>query len=134
MHAQPPSRSQFQLSYNPLTKVILSCLLAGPRRSRVTVDDHRLVVTMGAGGWLFHTTVPRSYITAAEPVRGPAWGWGAHGWRGRWLINGSSSGLVRLTINPDARGRCIGVPTRVRALTISLERPDEFVSAVNAAR
>jgi hypothetical protein len=34
--------------------------------------------------------------------------WGVHGWRGRWAVNGSSKGMVELTIDPPVRARVTG--------------------------
>ncbi len=42
------------------------------------------------------------------------WGWGAHGWRGEWLINGSSSGVVRVELDPPGRARLMGLPVQLR--------------------
>ena len=86
---------------------------------------------MGMGAWAFSGRVPRSSIIGAVRVSGPVLGWGAHGWRGRWLINGSSRGLVRVSIEPAGRGRCLFVPVKLRELTLSLEQPDEFLAAIN---
>lgn len=57
-------------------------------------------------------------------------GWGAHGWRGRWLVNGSSKGIVVLEIDPVARGRVLGFPVRVRDLALSLEDPEGLCEAL----
>jgi hypothetical protein len=38
--------------------------------------------------------------------------WGVHGWRGSWLVNGSSSGLVRFEIEPAVRALIMGIPVR----------------------
>ena len=104
--------------------------LCGPRRCRVALTADRLEVTMGMCAWAFSVTVPRSSITGAVRVSGPVLGWGAHGWRGRWLINGSSRGLVRVSVDPAGRGRCLIVPLKVKELTLSLEQPDGFVAAL----
>lgn len=106
-------------------------MLAGPRHSTIVVAEDSVVIRLGLAGWTFAATVPRSSITAANQVSGPVWGWGAHGWRGRWLVNGSGTGLVRLTIEPGARGRVLGFPVRVGELTLSLADPEGFVSAVS---
>lgn len=120
----------FDLSFNRLMKVVMTALLAGPRRCRVELTGDRLKVTMGLAGWAFSSSLRRSAIVRAERVRGPVWGWGAHGWRGRWLVNGSSRGLVRVTVEPHGRGRCLVVPVKIRQLTLSLDRPDEFLAAL----
>ena len=107
-------------------------MMAGPRRCRAVVNSDHLLVTMGAGGWAFSADVPRSSITTVTRVTGPFYGWGAHGWRGKWLINGSARGLVRISIRPPARARCLFVPVKLKQLTISLDSPDELVAALAA--
>ncbi len=53
---------------------------------------------------------------------------GAHGWRGRWLVNGAGDGLVVIDISPPARARVTGVPVRLRELTVSVEDPDALAA------
>lgn len=121
---------EFEFSYNAFIRLLMTPMLLGPRYSSVEMIDDRIVVRMGAGGWAFGATVPESSVTEVTRVKGPVLGWGVHGWRGLWLVNGSSKGLVRITIEPKARGRCLGFPLRIHELTISLADPDGFVSAV----
>ena len=123
-------KESFDLSFNPFMRIVMTPMLCGPRRCRVVLTADRLRVTMGMGAWAFSAAVPRSSITGAARVSGPVLGWGAHGWRGRWLINGSSRGLVQVTVDPPTRGRCLIVPLKVKELTLSLEHPDEFVAAL----
>ncbi|MEO8694612.1 MAG: hypothetical protein ABI658_13900 [Acidimicrobiales bacterium] len=122
---------RFTLSFNRLMRVLMVALFAGPRHCRVEIGPETLQVTMGAGGWAFAATVPRTSIADVGQVSGPVWGWGAHGWRGRWLVNGSSRGLVRLTIKPRGRAHCLGVPVRLQELTLSLDDPAGFVAALS---
>jgi hypothetical protein len=121
---------EFELRFNAFNRVVMTALLCGPRTCHVVLSGERLDVSMGIGGWVFSASVPRSSLGAAARVTGPVTGWGAHGWRGRWLINGSSSGLVRVSIDPPGRGRCTGFPVKLKALTLSLEQPDEFIAAL----
>ena len=123
---------QFRFSYNAFIRVLMTPMLLGPRYSTVRVDHDRVSVGMGFGGWAFVAQVPTASITEVTRVAGPVLGWGVHGWRGLWLVNGSSKGLVRMTIEPKARGRCLGFPLRIRQLTVSLADPDGFVKAVAA--
>jgi hypothetical protein len=79
--------------------------------------------------------LPRTAITSARPDDSRVYGWGAHtSFRGRWLVNTSSRGLVRLTIDPPARGHCTGVPVTVRDLRISLADPEAFLTELGAPR
>ena len=53
---------------------------------------------------------------------------GAHGFRGRWLVNGSSEGIVQLTIDPPARAYVMGVPITLRTLDISVTDPQALIA------
>ena len=81
-------------------------------------------------GWAFRVVIPRSALGHVRCGDGRVLGWGVHGWRGRWLVNGSSHGLVSITIDPPAASRVIGVHGRLHELTVSLIDPDGFVEAV----
>ena len=125
---------ELSLSFNPFMRVLMTPMLAGPRHCRVRLDADALVVRMGVGGWAFAARVPRASIVMSGRTSRRVWGWGAHGWWGRWLVNGSSRGLVRLTIEPAGRGRCLGFPVKLRELTMSLDDPDALVSALDLPR
>jgi hypothetical protein len=124
----------FSLSFNRFIAVLTTPLLAGPRHCSVQIERPSLTVRMGAGGWAFQAEVPLDSIVDATPASGPVMAWGAHGWRGRWLVNGSSQGLVRVRIEPRAPGRCLGFPLRIRELTLSLDDPTGFIAALRSVR
>ena len=84
-----------------------------PSRCYVDVDDTHVRVRMGM--W-FELDTERSVVRSAEPDHERVLGWGVHGWRDRWLVNGSSSGIVRLTLDPSARAWMGPVPLRVRGV------------------
>ena len=123
----------FAFSFNSFIRALMVPMLAGPKRSRVVLSTDQLAVTMGSGGWMFSCAVPRSSLSNVGPSTGMVGGYGAHGWRGRWLVNGSGKGLVRMTVEPVARARVMFLPVKLRQLTVSLERPDEFISRFAAA-
>ena len=100
---------------------ILGLFGTGRRFSSITMHEDVIDVKMG---WAFRAAIPRANIVSATPHHGRVFGWGVHGWRGRWLVNGSSNGLVRLEIEPAVRSRVCGVPVRLRELTISLVDPE----------
>ena len=104
---------------------LLVVLGTGPRFSHVDVDFDTVRATMG---WAFRSTIPRPSIVKAYKDRNMWGGIGVHGWRGRWLVNGSVSGIVTMEIDPPARGWVIGVPVRLRKLHVSLEDPDAFLA------
>ncbi|MGH8993987.1 MAG: hypothetical protein ACRDZ7_20955 [Acidimicrobiia bacterium] len=106
-------------------------VLGMPRsRSYVELDDDSLRVRLG---WGFTAHIARRSITGAR--RGPdvpGITAGAHGWRGRWLVNGSRRGIVRIDVDPPARAWTLVLPVRLRELWVSLEDPDGFLAALGA--
>jgi hypothetical protein len=98
-----------------------------PGRSWVEVGDDLLRVRMS---WAFSLDAPLVNVRDARPDSGRVGGWGVHGWRGRWLVNGSSSGLVGIDLSPPVRGRLGPVPIGVRQLRVSVEDPEGLVAAL----
>jgi hypothetical protein len=100
----------------------------GPRFDHVDVDDATVTVRLG---WMFFARVDRSAIVEVTRNRNAYGGWGAHGWRGRWLVNGSSKGIVRIELDPRQRGRLLMFwPVRPRRLLVSLDDPEGFIAAM----
>jgi len=82
-------------------------------------------------GWAFHATIDRSSIGEVVPYEGRITAWGAHGWRVRWLVNGSSDGVVVLRFDPPQRARVLMFPIRrLRELAVSVENADQFVATL----
>lgn len=100
----------------------------GPGRSRVRVTDEELRVEMG---WAYRSTIPRSTIRSATRRDGDVWSRGVHGWRGRWLVNGSGDRLVVIEIDPPSRARIGPVGIRPRELTVGVDDPDALVAALS---
>jgi hypothetical protein len=118
--------ARFPIRFTGLNRAMV-VLGAIPEHCRVEVDEGELRVRMS---WFFSLDVPRANVQSATPDDGRVWGWGAHGWRGTWLVNGSSSGLVRIELDPPGRGRVVGVGTEVRVLRVSVEDPDGLIAAL----
>jgi hypothetical protein len=100
-----------------------------PSASYVDVFPTEVHVRMA---WGFSLRADRATVRSAAPDQDPVWGWGAHGWRGRWLVNGSSQNLVRITFDPPAPGRCLVFPLRVHTLRVSVTDPDGLVAEVTS--
>jgi hypothetical protein len=113
---------RFDSWYRPLA----TPLGLGPSRSDVAVADGALHVSMG---WGFSADIPLASIADAKLASRPGLGWGVHGWRGRWLVNGSMSGLVELTIDPPVQAKVCGVSTTLRTLLVSVTDPDALIAA-----
>jgi len=99
----------------------------GPKRSDVSIRDDILHVAMG---WGFSADIPLDSVTDARECHDRVFAIGVHGgWRGRWLVNGSSQGIVELTIDPPVRATVMGVPTTLRVLMVSVTDPSELIAA-----
>ncbi len=120
--------TSFPIRYGRL-RWLLVVLALGPSFSGVTLADDEVAVRLG---WGFRARFPRSDVAGARRDRDMRGGIGAHGWRGRWLVNGAVSGIVTLEIAPTARAWVLGFPVRLRTLHVSLEDPDAFLAALDA--
>lgn len=111
------------------TGVNKAMAVLGLRRtnSDVVVDAAEFRVRMG---WAFRVTVPLASVHAVADDHDRVLGWGVHGWRGVWLVNGSSSRIVRIDIDPAARARMIGFPVRLTRLRVSVDDPSGLQAAL----
>lgn len=119
---------RFDIRYDPVLRPLLIACGVGPGTSHVTVTADELHAVMG---WAFRGRIARSAVVDARPARPPLiLGIGVHGWSGRWAVNGSRAGTVRLDVDPPARAHVCGVPVRLRTLWLSLTDPDGFLAAL----
>jgi len=121
---------RFPIRFTGLSRAMIALGLS-PSRSWVEVGDDVLRVRMS---WAFSLDAPLVNVRDARPDTGRVGGWGVHGWRGRWLVNGSSSGLVRIDLSPPVRGRMGPIPIGIRQLRVSVEDPDGLVAALTTRR
>lgn len=106
----------------------------GPGRAGVVLDSTMLRVLVPG----FRLDIPRASIrSAARSARSVRGTYGVHGSRGRWLVNGSYSGLVEVAIDPPCytprQPTTLFLKAKVTSLTISLVDPDAFIAAVEGA-
>ena len=118
----------FPLSYSPKLRWLFVSMGMGPARSGVKVGDGAVEVHMG---WSFRARLDSTAVRSAVPYTGRVLNWGAHGWRHRWLVNGSSKGIVVLTLDPPQRGSVLGVPITLTELRVSVEDPDGLIAALS---
>ncbi len=119
---------RFDAPFAPLA----AALGMGRARSGARITSAEVQVRMGRA---FRAGIPLGDIRAAEKdERSLLGGWGVHGWAGRWLVNGSGSGIVRIDVSPDCRARVLGVPVRLSSLRMSLADPDAFLADLRRAR
>ncbi len=126
MNARHESSRRFPIRFTGVNRA-MAVLGLRPANSFVAVGPAEVTIRMG---WAFHTTIPRSSITSVTADDDRVFGWGAHGWRGRWLVNGSSSGLVRIEVEPQTRGRVAGFPVAVRCVRVSVDDRSALITAL----
>ena len=119
---------RFEISYTGINGPLMKVLGVGPGRGYVIVTPDDLIIKMG---WSFSGTIPRSRITSAEESTKPrGYGWGVHGWKGKWVINGSDSGIVKIKIDPATTVRTLIFPINLREAYISIEDLQGFLAAL----
>jgi hypothetical protein len=100
--------------------------LIRPGACFVSVDAESVRVQMD---WVFRASFARSTVThSALGVKGILLGLGVHGFRGRWLVNGSLDGLVTLQLAPVQRAYVLGLPVKLHELQLSLEDPTALLA------
>jgi hypothetical protein len=117
---------RFSFSYGAL-RLLMTLIGLGPGLSRIEVRPAEVVVRMG---WGFRATVPRQSITRAYEDESPKLSIGVHGFRGRWLVNGSSFGIVTIEVDPPCRALAVGFPVKLKKLQVSAEDPSGLVAAI----
>lgn len=122
-----PDRLSFEIHYSRWNRRLLGLLGLGPRFSSVVLDQTHLHVRMG---WAFRVSIPLDAIRDVAASARPFVGWGVHGWRGRWLVNGSSQGIVSIEIDPPVRGWGMCFPLRLRTVFVSLADREGFLHAI----
>ena len=120
------SADRFPIRFTGANKAMRFIGMA-PSSSDVRLDGDHVHVRMG---WAFALTFPRSAVRHVGPDEGLVTGWGVHGWRGSWLVNGSSGGLVRVELSPPARARLLVFSVKVRVLRVSVEDPTALIAAL----
>jgi hypothetical protein len=130
--ASGTAATTFDIRYAAGLRPLFGLLGMGPARSGVEVTAETVRVRMG---WAFRARIPLADVRHVTPdVRPLVWGWGVHGVAGRWLVNGSSHGLVRLDVHPPCRATVLGVPVRLSTLWVSFTDPSGFMAALPRVR
>ena len=133
--ASPSSARFFALDYSDMGPVSLWTDTrhgGGPGRGGVVLDSTMLRVLVPG----FRLDIPRASVrSATRSARSTGGSYGVHSSRGRWLVNGSHSGLVELAVDPPQytprQSSTLFLKMKVRSLTLSLVDPDGFIAAVD---
>jgi hypothetical protein len=109
--------TRIPIKYAQPFTAILTGVGAPPGTAYVEVDDTAVRVRLG---WAFGAKFPRASIQSID--ESPAViSVGAHGWRGRWLVNGARAPIARILLNHEERARVLGVRVKLRELLISVD-------------
>ena len=124
-------RRRFPIRFSSGNSILFKGLLILPSSSYVDLDDHAIHVRLG---WAFNARIPRRMAAKAGPGQPPTIPLtaGAHGWRGRWLVNGAPDGMVTIDLSEPVRASVSGFPIRLKELSVSLEDPEGFLDALGA--
>jgi len=117
------------IRFDPAYRLLSTALFLLPSESYLEVTGDEVHVRMG---WGFRTHFARSALSRIEPLSRFVLSRGVHGFGGRWLVNGSGDGLLRLLFLPAQRGYVVGVPVRLKELTVSFEHPRAVLLALEA--
>ena len=121
---------RYAIRVDPAFRFLFTILGASASSDYVEVGTTTVRIRLG---WLYHATIARSAITAVRHHADMYGGWGAHGWRGRWLVNGSSKGIIQLDLSPRQPARLLGVwPIALATVYVSLVEPDGFLAAMDS--
>lgn len=121
----------FSIRYSPRLSWLFEIMRLGRRHAEVRLGATELDVRMG---WAFGARVPRDSIRSATHSRDVPWAIGVHtDLRGGWLVNGSATGIVQLTLDPPVRARSAGFPITVKRLALGLQDPAGFLAALGNA-
>lgn len=118
---------EFQFSFEQWYRWLAAPLGLGPKSASLLIDANTLHVQMG---WAFKADIPLTSITDARSV-GHRFveGIGVHGFRGNWLVNGSSNNIVELVIDPPVRARGPLRQIELSNLRVSVSNPDSLIAA-----
>jgi hypothetical protein len=120
--------TRFPIRYTFGKGLVLRLVGAPKRWAYVAVDERRVRVRMS---WAFRAKFDRGLVEAAEPAPKVRVTAGAHGWRGRWLVNGASAPLVAIRLKEPARAWVAGFPVRLREVVVSVADPDALIAALS---
>lgn len=121
---------RFAIRFDGGFRWLFTLLLLPPSASYVEVGEDEVQVRMS---WGFRARIPRWTVTSATPYGKTVFSWGVHGWGGRWLVNGSSRGIVSVKLEPSARAWVMGFPIRLKELLVSVEDPEGLTRALAPA-
>jgi hypothetical protein len=120
--------TRFPIRFEPTYRRISSLLLISPSDSYLEIDAAQVSVRMA---WSFRSRFPRAAVATVAVSDERPLSRGVHGFRGRWLVNGSGQGIVVIDLDPVQGAYVLGFPVRLRQLRVSVEEPQRLMSALD---
>ncbi len=118
--------TRIPIKYANAWRWFLTILGAPPRWADLRVDGRgRVRVRMS---FFFRTRFDRANVADVARYR-TCVSVGAHGWDGRWLVNGAHRPIAAITLREPVRARVLGFPVHLRELLVSVDD----VAALRAA-
>ena len=122
-----PAVARFPIRFDRWYEALSRALFISPSDSYVAIDGGLVTVRMA---WAFEASFLCSGVASTAPFDRRPVSRGVHGWRGRWLVNGSGEGILRIDLSPGQRARVLGVPVELRELLVSVDDPARLASAL----
>ena len=119
--------ARFPISFESWYRVLSSIVGVPPSASYVNVDNEQVQVRMG---WAFRSRFPRTAVVSLSELGRKPVSRGVHGFAGRWLVNGSGSGVVSIQLSPRQRAYVLGFPVRLKLLMVSVGDPSALAAAL----
>jgi hypothetical protein len=120
--------ARFPILFDSWYRMLSSLLFMPPSTAYVLVEADEIIVRMS---WAFCAQFPRSAVASTSEPDSLTISRGVHGFRGRWLVNGSGRGILQLNLIPEQRAHVMGLPVRLKALLVSVAEPAALVNAVS---
>jgi hypothetical protein len=108
------------IRYGTPWRWLLPILLLPARSAYLRIDGDVVKVRMG---WAFRMKFARRDVSDVVNHR-PVVSIGAHGWKGRWLVNGAHRPIAVIRLAQPARARIVGFPVTVREIFVSVDDRD----------
>lgn len=121
------SVARFPISFDRWYRILSYAVGLPPSSSYLDLDKEHVQVRMG---WAFRARFPRSAVMSVSELDLRPLSRGVHGFGGRWLVNGSGHGIVRVQLRPPVRGYLIGFPLRLQELLVSVVEPSALATAL----
>jgi hypothetical protein len=119
--------ARFPIAYTKLMRTLMVPLGLGPRRAWIEVGGEDVEVHMG---WAFRARFPRTAVSSAARSDQRSISQGVHGRNGRWRVNGTTRGVVLISVSPEQTARALGRVVRLSTLEVSPEDPNALLAAL----